>query len=711
MSSQDSLMPTYGPGPLGGTNPMKWRLDSSDSGRHVWHYVEGQEREKYDGVWGDDAKGVMEREQTKEELYWLGLGTHSPALDDANGDPARAARNGWMFYRALQAEDAFTRAEFWIGIVFAMYITETPIPPEWKIEITRYLANTQRKGEGGDRGWGVHTERPSSVFCTVLNYVALRILGVSADHPMVVDARNTLQILGGPLYAPTWAKFWLACMNVYEWGGINCPPPELFILPQIVPFHPSKWWIHTRRVYGPVSYLAAKKFQTSLTPLLSEIRKEIYQQEYSSILWKNFRSTVTAEDLYCPLTRIAKFGFAAMSIWDDWVCPAFIREKGIQAAYQHVIYDDENTQYQTIGPVSKAFNMIVRYVEEGPHSVALREHRLKIRDFMVIQLRVAVLERAWNDGHERFAALGHSLLKTDMVSEPADKAAIEKAYNWIDDCQIKANPKWFREDYRHQSQGGWPFSTREQSYPVSDTTAEALRTVLGIHGKMSIKQTVSKERLCDAVDVILSLQNPNSGFSGYELVRGGRWLEWLNSSEVFSDVMTDVCHTECSSSAVCALASFSSTYADYRKTEVSRAMTNGIVYILSQQRTDGSWYGNWGICFTYAAMFTLEALAAVGQTYANSAAVRKACEFLLSKQRKDGGWGESYLSCEKGEYVDQESQVCNTAYCVLALLYAKYPEKEPIKRGCKLIMSRQQPDGSWLQEAIEGVFNKNCAIT
>ena len=60
-------------------------------------------------------------------------------------------------------------------------------------------------------------------------------------------------------------------------------------------------------------------------------------------------------------------------------------------------------------------------------------------------------------------------------------------------------------------------------------------------------------------------------------------------------------------------------------------------------------------------------------------------------------------------------------------MYARYPDPEPIERAVKLVMSRQLPvslmisisnrrvltmgqDGSWAQEAIEGVFNKNCAI-
>lgn len=44
---------------------------------------------------------------------------------------------------------------------------------------------------------------------------------------------------------------------------------------------------------------------------------------------------------------------------------------------------------------------------------------------------------------------------------------------------------------------------------------------------------ISKERLCDAVDVMLSMQNAEGGFASYELVRGPQWLEWLNPAEVF----------------------------------------------------------------------------------------------------------------------------------------------------------------------------------
>jgi lanosterol synthase len=134
-------------------------------------------------------------------------------------------------------------------------------------------------------------------------------------------------------------------------------------------------------------------------------------------------------------------------------------------------------------------------------------------------------------------------------------------------------------------------------------------------------------------------------------------------------------------------------------------------------------------------MFALESLSVVGETYSNSESVRKACHFLLERQKEDGGWGENWKvsrdgkpttqkkkknhptdalsapkkSCETSVYVQHErSQVVGTAWAVLGLLRAQAPQHDAIRRGVKLIMSRQKKDGSWDQEAIEGIFNKVC---
>jgi lanosterol synthase len=57
-----------------------------------------------------------------------------------------------------------------------------------------------------------------------------------------------------------------------------------------------------------------------------------------------------------------------------------------------------------------------------------------------------------------------------------------------------------------------------------------------------------------------------------------------------------------------------------------------------------------------------------------------------------------------------QSQVVQTSWAVLALIYGEYPDVEVIKKACNLLMSRQKEDGRWEQEDTEGIFNKNCAI-
>lgn len=83
-----------------------------------------------------------------------------------------------------------------------------------------------------------------------------------------------------------------------------------------------------------------------------------------------------------------------------------------------------------------------------------------------------------------------------------------------------------------------------------------------------------------------------------------------------------------------------------RAGEIRRSLDRGSRFIKSIQREDGSWYGSWAVCFTYANWFGVWGLMSAGESYETSAAIRKCVEFTLSKQRENGGWGESYLSCQ-----------------------------------------------------------------
>jgi squalene/oxidosqualene cyclase-like protein len=195
----------------------------------------------------------------------------------------------------------------------------------------------------------------------------------------------------------------------------------------------------------------------------------------------------------------------------------------------------------------------------------------------------------------------------------------------------------------------------------------------------------------------------------------------MNPSEVFGDIMIDYSYVECSSACMTALAAFRRSYQTHRAEEIAIALSRGARFIRGIQRADGSWYGSWGVCFTYATWFGIEALTAAGVPPQDSS-IRRAVAFVLSKQNDNGGWGESYRSCvdkhydgaQRSSYGAGGSGVVQTAWALLALMSAAVSsdnEVQAVERGVRFLMSQQLPSGDFPQEGITGVFNRSCGIT
>jgi lanosterol synthase len=181
------------------------------------------------------------------------------------------------------------------------------------------------------------------------------------------------------------------------------------------------------------------------------------------------------------------------------------------------------------------------------------------------------------------------------------------------------------------------------------------------------------------------MQNPDFGFGSYEKARVGTYVELLNPAEIFDRCMVEYSYPECTTAILTALSMFRKHHPSYAEKQIETVVQSAIGYLKNSQRPDGSWYGSWGICFTYGTMFGLEGLAVSGLSYVTSEEVRRACTFLVGKQKDDGGWGEHWESCERQEYVEhEESQVVNTAWAVLGLMAARFPDRAVIARGLEV---------------------------
>src|SRR5436189_11847 len=53
-----------------------------------------------------------------------------------------------------------------------------------------------------------------------------------------------------------------------------------------------------------------------------------------------------------------------------------------------------------------------------------------------------------------------------------DVEAVNLAMQFLDNSQLRHNPPQMDRTHRHPTRGGWPYSTHDQGYIVSDVTSE-----------------------------------------------------------------------------------------------------------------------------------------------------------------------------------------------------------------------------------------------
>jgi squalene/oxidosqualene cyclase-like protein len=240
------------------------------------------------------------------------LPSQVPFPDDFKNGISRkafhAAYKGIHFYKHLQTDEGHWPGDYGgpmfllPGLVIASYVTETPFPPAHKALMKQYFLNHQNE----DGGWGLHLEGKSTMFGTVLQYVALRLLGADRNATEISKARKWILDNGGATGIPSWGKFYLSVLGVYEWEGNNSLFPEMWLFPKWLPFHPSKYWCHARMVYLPMAYCFGNRFVGKRTGLVDELRQELYTQNYDSINWAKARNTCAGADLYYPQSLVLK---------------------------------------------------------------------------------------------------------------------------------------------------------------------------------------------------------------------------------------------------------------------------------------------------------------------------------------------------------------------------------------------------------------------
>ena len=602
----------------------------------------------------------------------------------------------------LQAEDGSWEGEMvWCPMLTAQYVLlhyiigrTLPLPRRQRI-LSQFETS---RIDGGL--WGLHEHASASLFVTVLVYIASRLLGVERGDPLLKPAQDFIRkenVLG----IPSWGKFWLALLNLYDWDGVNAIVPELWKIPRQVAIHPSNWYCHTRLIYMAMATIYATRYQVQVSPVITSLRDEIFPQGFTNVRFSKTRNRLRSEDLFAEPGTWVRIAYAAAKLFDRFHSKS-LRARCTQDLTERIKWELQTTSHTSISPVSGMLNIIAVWLSD-PNDPDFNQALTQLEGWI------------WEDDEQGTRVTGarsaswdtgfclQALATTSAYGNVG--SALQCGADFLYQQQIDHGFDGFHEAYRNNPDGGWCFAGGWHGWPVTDCTAEAVLGIIAAQGTRANPSVLRK-----AVQFMLRGQNRDGGFGSYESQRSKISLEWLNPAEMFGESMTEHSFVECTASCIAALTACKNLVPAIADQALSDSIRRAEESLRRTQLSDGSWRGVWGVQYIYGTLFGIRGLTAAGAKPGDPA-IRLACQWLLANQRSDGGWGEHHSGCISGQYTAHtESQVIQTAWSLIALLEADDSNWSSISRGIQYLVDSQNADGSWPKQDMVGVFFRTALL-
>lgn len=515
--------------------------------------------------------------------------------------------------------------------------------------------------------------------------MALRLLGVSADAPNMVQARQFILSKGGVTKARIFTKFHLALMGCFDWRGVPSIPPWVMLLPNNL---------------SPVTiYEMSSWARGSTVPLLVVFdRKPVWLQE----------NPIRLDELYAEGYARASINLPRKGDWTDaflWLDQGFklaedldivpFRREGIAAAEKWVLERQEATG-DWGGIIPAMLNSLL----------ALKAMNYDVADPIVVRGLEAVDRFGVETADEYWvqpcvspvwdtALVLRSLVDSGL--DPQHPALVEGA-EWLLKMQILDYGDWAVKNWRG-APGAWAFEFDNRFYPDVDDTAVV---VMALNAVQISNESLKVQAIERAVKWISTMQCKPGGWAAFDLDNDQEWLNDIPYGDLRA--MIDPNTADVTARVLEMLARLGST--DLAKHIDAKQIDRAYQYLMDEQEEDGSWFGRWGVNYIYGTSGVLAALAALAPERFRTQ-IRRGANWLISVQNPDGGWGET---CESYKDISLkgkgDSTASQTAWALIGLLAVAEAgmtvDRAAIDRGIEWLTKTQRSDGTWDEEWFTG---------
>ena len=566
--------------------------------------------------------------------------------------------------------------------IFAHMLLGTGDQERFKRALTEILRYQNDEG-----GWSIYPGGPSNISLSVKCYFACKLMGMSADEPILVKAREWILANGGVVECNTFTKIYLCFMGQYEYDAVPAIPPEIVLFPNWFYFNIYEISSWSRAILVPLSIAYAKKPFKKIRPEQGIDELFVGGRENASlhlrwdkkklISWRNFFLFCDRMTHWFERVHIRPLRKMALKKAEKWMLERFEMSDGLGAIYPamlNAIIALRCLGYSLDDPqLIRAIDEFERLGIDEPNGTS---------DYPVPTFRMQpCMSPVW-DTAQAVYALGEAGVQRN---DPR----LLKAADWMLSKEVRHRGDWSVKNSKAEP-GGWYFEFNNEFYPDVDDTAQVLLALNKVDNPRERYQYDVSQR---AIDWIFSMQCKNGGWASFDKD---------NTKMIFEQIPFADHNAMLDPPTVDITGRILETLATYGYTRKDKRIERAIKFIYDEQEPDGSWFGRWGVNYIYGTFLVLRGLEAIG-VWNHEPQIQQAAEWLRSVQNADGGWGET---C--GSYDDPTtrgvgpSTPSQTAWAILGLLSAGDTRSDSVAKGIKWLLTHQDTDGSWDESTGQG---------
>ncbi len=535
-------------------------------------------------------------------------------------------------------------------------------------------ANEILRHQNDDGGWSLYPGGPSNVSYGVKAYLALKLMGYTADHPVMVQARRMRAALGGVVECNTFTKIYLCALGQYDYDAVPAIPPEIVLFPNWFYFNIYEISSWSRGILVPLSIIYAKKpfkkipAEQGIDELFVGGRANadlrLRWDLKHPVSWRNFfiftdRVAHLAERVHIrPLRKMA------LKKAEKWMLERFERSDGLGAIYPAMLNAIVALRY-------------LGYSADDPQVIRAMDEFEKLGidcpegtpNYPVPTFRMQPCFSPVWDTAQVVSTLGEA-------GVPSTDPRMVLAAEWLLSKEVRHKGDW-AEKVKNVEPGGWYFEFNNEFYPDVDDTGEVLLALRAVQSPRERYQHEVEQR---AIAWVFAMQCKNGGWAAFDKDNTKTIFQYIPFAD--HNAMLDPPTVDITGRILEMLAAYGYTRRDPR-------VEAAIQFILKEQEPDGSWFGRWGVNYLYGTFLVLRGLEAMGY-WNHEPAIQQAAEWIRMVQNADGGWGET---C--GSYDDPStrgigpSTPSQTAWAVLGLLAAGDTRSDSVAKGIRWLIDKQ----------------------